>query len=309
VTHRQGKSRGLCADARAIMTRYDSRLRWGYNHSSWVWVLPSPQGLVPDPPCLSEFLSKKGTCLLASSDIVRQIGLSYLPQKCRFRRSRLPTVSIYPSIHLSLSLSLFLSLSLSLSIYRAYQRAAKALKSIEVELTVDNFDTELGKLDKTRNGTMPIGQKNRDKICEFLSSGLSLSLSLSLSRARALSLARFSLSLSLSILVCMRACLRKGVCEWVWVWVCVCVCVYVCMYVYVYLCAFSRPESRAFRHCQEAGKSWAESASAGAQGLAAGMGIHTHACTHKHTVTHTHTYIYIYIYIYKYIYIYIFIYI
>ena len=86
-----------CALSRTIMTRYDSKaeirlqswqlgLSHDYDHAVYcslletnfvyLWggyvLLPSPQGLVPVPLCLSEFLSKIGTLLLASSDIMEK---------------------------------------------------------------------------------------------------------------------------------------------------------------------------------------------------------------------------------------------
>ena len=67
------------------MTSYDSKAEIRLQSWQLGLSLARSQGLVPIPLCLSEFLSKIGTHLLASSDIMEKNRNSLcLPQKCRF---------------------------------------------------------------------------------------------------------------------------------------------------------------------------------------------------------------------------------
>jgi len=54
---------------------------------------------------------------------------------------------------------------------RAYQAAANAIKEIKVQLTLDNFEDELQKLNGKRNGRGVVGERTMAKIREFLESG------------------------------------------------------------------------------------------------------------------------------------------
>ena len=75
------------------MTRYDSKAEIRLQSWQLGLSLARPQGLVPVPLCLSEFLSKIGTRLLASSDITEKNRNSLaLASEMAVSRSR--TVSV-----------------------------------------------------------------------------------------------------------------------------------------------------------------------------------------------------------------------